>query len=60
MDDWIDLFLKRFDELKDSFDRGTNVQTWVNVHNMQYDLRQVIATLEEINTSGQISSIHIV
>jgi hypothetical protein len=54
-DDRINLFVKKFDELKGNFDRGTNVQTLVIVHHIEQDVRQLGSTMEEISTSGQIS-----
>jgi len=52
-DDHINLFVKKFNELKDNFDRGTNVQTLIIVHGIEQDVRQLGSTLQEISTTEQ-------
>jgi hypothetical protein len=56
----MDIFVSKINDLKENFDRGINVQTWIHVHNIEHDLRQLSSTLEEINALGQISSNRIV
>jgi hypothetical protein len=52
----MNLFVQKFDQLKENFDRGTNVQTFIMVHSIEQSVCQLGSTLEEINTSGQFSS----
>jgi hypothetical protein len=53
-DDRINQFMKEFDNLKWNFDQGINVQTWIIVHNMGNDIRQLGSVLDEISASGTI------
>jgi len=50
-DDHINMFVKKFDELKANFDRGMNVQTLIVVHDIKQDVRQLGSTLEEFSAS---------
>ena len=54
-DDYIIQLKQRFVELKENFDRGTIVQTFVMVHNVEQSVHQLSSTLEEINRLGQFS-----
>ena len=51
-DDRINQFMKEFDNLKWNFDQGINVQTWIIVHNIENDIRQLGSALDEISASG--------
>ena len=53
-DDRINQFMKEFDNLKWNFGQGINVQTWIIVHNIENDIRQLGSALDEISASGKI------
>ena len=54
-DDCIKQFKQKFVELKENFDRGTIVDTFIVVHSIEQSVHQLKSTLEEINGSGPFS-----
>jgi len=66
--------VKKFDELKENFDRGINVQTLIvvhdikldvhdiklDVHDMKDDVHQLGSTLDTLSSSGRVRSLYVI
>ena len=52
-DDSIQRFTQEFNRLRSSFSDGTNIQTWIVVHNVEINIAQLTSTLETVKDIGE-------